>query len=414
MRSPGNKTLGRRLQFFFTFLIILFFFTDKVSATYSWKQKANFGGTARTSPASFSINGKGYIGTGYDMSANKKDFWEFDPATNVWTQKADFGGVARHGAASFAIGNKGYVGVGAISYPAYNFNSDFWEYDPTGNTWTQKGDFPGNARYLPFTFVIGNKGYLGAGWDQATPYYKDFWEYDPASDLWTQKADFGGTARTSAIGFAINGKGYAGTGYDNSNKSDMWEYNPTSNSWTAKANFPSPARYGASAFIIGSDAFVGSGGNGTTFYTDFYRYDPLTNFWTAIQSFTGTGRRHTGAFTIGQTGYVGAGAVNGGGTTNTFYEYSLDVDGIDEIRLDESLILLSPNPVLNILTVSTKIKHKEFQELKIFNVEGKLIYDSPFESTTSEVNVSGFPKGVYFIELISVQNEILCGRFLKE
>lgn len=47
---------------------------------------------ARYGAVSFSINGKGYIGTGYN-NVPKNDFWEFDPATNSLTQKANFGGV---------------------------------------------------------------------------------------------------------------------------------------------------------------------------------------------------------------------------------------------------------------------------------------------------------------------------------
>ena len=42
----------------------------------------------------------------------------------------------------------------------------------------------------------------------------DFWEYDPSTNTWTQKADFGGTARNWAVGFSIGNKGYIGTGYD--------------------------------------------------------------------------------------------------------------------------------------------------------------------------------------------------------
>ena len=56
---------------------------------------------------------KGYIGTGQDLNgAWRKDFWEYDPAANTWTQKADFGGTERRGALGFSIGNKGYIGTG--------------------------------------------------------------------------------------------------------------------------------------------------------------------------------------------------------------------------------------------------------------------------------------------------------------
>jgi hypothetical protein len=262
-------------------VFILCCITNTTFAVYSWKQKANVGGIGRTGAGAFAINGKGYMGTGYDMTANKKDFWEYDPVTDIWTQKADFGGTVRHGAASFAVGSKGYMGLGTITYPNYTFVTDWWEYDPTLNAWTQKGNFPGTARYLPITFVIGTKGYMGTGWNQVS-YFNDFWEYDPVLDTWTQKANFSGGARISAVGFAVNGKGYAGTGNNGTNKSDFWEYDPVTNVWTAKANFPAPARYGVSAFVFNNEAYAGSGGNGTVFYTDFYKYDPLGNTWSPI------------------------------------------------------------------------------------------------------------------------------------
>ncbi len=89
---------------------------------------------------------------------------------------------------------------------------DFWEYDPAANTWTQKADFGGTARYSAVGFSIGSKGYIGTGDDGWSSIAKDFWEYDPAANTWTQKADFGGTARDCAVGFSIGSKGYIGTG----------------------------------------------------------------------------------------------------------------------------------------------------------------------------------------------------------
>ena len=52
-------------------------------------------------------------------------------------------------------------------------------------------------------FSIGNKGYVGTGYDNNINYHNDFWEYDPATDTWTQKANFGGGARYGAVGFSI-------------------------------------------------------------------------------------------------------------------------------------------------------------------------------------------------------------------
>jgi N-acetylneuraminic acid mutarotase len=86
------------------------------------------------------------------------------------------------------------------------------------DTWTQKADFGGTARFYSVGFSIGSKGYLGTGTDYNGSDYnnnKDFWEYDPEANTWTQKADFGGTGRFGAVGFTIGSKGYLGTGISN-------------------------------------------------------------------------------------------------------------------------------------------------------------------------------------------------------
>ncbi len=97
----------------------------------------------------------------------------------------------------------------------------------TAQFWTQKADFGGAERRSPMAFSIGEKGYLGMGYNGN--FYKDLWEYDPVADVWTQKADFGGTARFAGVAFSIGNKGYVGTGYDVNNTfntSDFWEYDP--------------------------------------------------------------------------------------------------------------------------------------------------------------------------------------------
>ena len=74
-------------------LIILLISNESYSQIGNWIAKAPFGGTVRQYAVGFSINNKGYIGTGWDMGAGyRDDFWEYDPATNSWTQKATFTG----------------------------------------------------------------------------------------------------------------------------------------------------------------------------------------------------------------------------------------------------------------------------------------------------------------------------------
>jgi len=242
-----------------TFFFAMLFASTNAAHADAWIQKADLTGGPRQGAVGFSIGNKGYLGTGEDNGyVSKKDFWEYDPDNNTWTQKADFGGDARAYATGFSIGNKGYIGTGSTSNGGGNLLRDFWEYDPTTNSWTQKADFGGVGRLNATGFSIGSKGYLGTGND-GSPYYelKDFWEYDPATNIWTQRADVGGAGRAGAVGFSIGNKGYIGTGkivdYPYAVK-DFWEYDPANNSWTPKAAFGGSGRqYAVGLSINGQD-----------------------------------------------------------------------------------------------------------------------------------------------------------------
>lgn len=272
------------VQITLTLLLITMF----ANAQDTWVQKADFGGATRTGAAGFSIAGKGYIGTGFSNYEWQKDFWEYDPLNDVWTQKADFGGVSREGGVGFSIGDKGYLGTGenGDEWP-FTFN-DFWEYDPLTNTWTRKADLPGGSRgrYTAVAFTIGSKGYVGLGsyFGIYDPFcWDDFWEYDPVANAWTKKADFGGGARASAMAFAVDNKGYAGTG-----------------SFFEEVN-------------------------GQTFYTrykDFWQYDPVLNVWTRKADFPVGERFSASGFSVLDKGYLSLGFdVVSGTTKKDLWEY---------------------------------------------------------------------------------------------
>jgi hypothetical protein len=289
----------------------------------NWVAKASLTGGGRSGAVGFAIGNKGYIGTGYKMFGQTRDFWEYDPATDAWTQKADFGGATRAYAAAFSIGTKGYVGTGHSSTNGGYLN-DFWEFDPAANTWIQKTNFPGTGRLSAVGMAIGNKGYIGTGFDN-TGITKSFYEYDPATNSWAQKADFGGTARGGAAGFAIGNKGYLGTGMDVAGyKVDFWEYDPASNIWTRKADFGSNARTDAFGFSIGSNGYIGCGSTQTGKSNDLWKYDPSANTWELKNNFGGTARSLSVAFAIGTKGYVGTGSdaySSAFGPAEDFWEY---------------------------------------------------------------------------------------------
>ncbi len=92
-----------------------------------WVHRSEFAGPKRLAAVSFSINGKGYVGTGNSQDGVfivYDDFWEYDPICDTWTRKADFPGGLRHRAIGFSIGGKGYLGTGVSTSGRMN---DFWE-----------------------------------------------------------------------------------------------------------------------------------------------------------------------------------------------------------------------------------------------------------------------------------------------
>jgi len=301
-------------------------------AQNTWTQKADFGGIARSYAAGFSIGSKGYVGTGSSNNPYTvySDFWKYDPATDVWTQVADFGGTARDWAVGFSIGSKGYVGTGGNTYQQHIGTNDFWEYDPSANTWTQKAPVGGVARFAATGFSIGGKGYIGTGTDGYS-YENDFWEFDPIANSWTKKGDILGTARFGAVGFSIGSKGYIGTGDHGVAKNDFWEYDPATDGWTQKADFGGTARSIAVGFSIGSKGYIGTGYNfdgSYHYYNDLWEYDPSGNTWTQRANFGGAARLGATGISVGNKGYIGTGSVVNGSYYNDFWEYTPVCNGL--------------------------------------------------------------------------------------
>ncbi|WP_224999180.1 kelch repeat-containing protein [Cesiribacter sp. SM1] len=239
--------------------------------------------------------------------------------TGDWTEMSDFEGNTRSNAVSFVIGNKAFVGTG-YNGSTDEYLQDFWYYNLDLNYWVRVADFPGEARSSAVAFAINDKGYVGTG-SNGSGQLSDFWEYDPATNTWTQKADFGGTARRGAVGFGIADKGYVGTGYDGSNTKDFWQYDPIIDTWTQVPSLGGSKRRNAVAFVIAGKAYVGTGTNNGVYQYDFWEFDPakLTSEefpWTAKtdldedDAYTAVGRESSVAFTIGSYGYITTGYTN--------------------------------------------------------------------------------------------------------
>jgi len=308
-------------------LVVLFSLThiSKAQLPDTWTQKADFGGIGRNGAVGFSIGTKGYIGTGNVGTPSnqnlRKDFWEYDPSTDSWSQKADFGGTARVWAIGFGLNSKGYIGTGRDG----SSTKDFWEYDPVTNIWIKKSDFVGTARYGLVGFCIGDTAYMGTGYDGQS--VNDFWAYIPSSDTWIQKNNFGGSGRFGAVAFNIGNKGYIGTGNAGTPsvgilKNDFWEYDPTNDVWTQKANVLNVGVYNSIGFSIGNFGYISSGlAVGTVLINSLVEYNPSLDVWSSKADFIGLARNRGVGLSIGSKGYVGTG-FDAAGNKNDFWEYT--------------------------------------------------------------------------------------------
>jgi N-acetylneuraminic acid mutarotase len=254
----------------------------------SWKPAAKFPGAARAYNVSISNGSKAYVGLGYDGNTDLADMWEYDATTDKWTQIADFPGGARYYATAFAIGNDIYVGTGYSKATKKSYN-DFWKYsngawsvetNAEGKAISTVNSNPGTKRYKASSVGFNGKGYLISGYDNST--LSDFWEYDPSKNTWTKltsltDADYGDTGipRSNGLAFVSEGKLFVACGSNTSGLTNtVYEWDPETTVWTKKTSLESSAREGAGLFVIKDAAYIVGGRSGNSYYDDCFMFQP--------------------------------------------------------------------------------------------------------------------------------------------
>lgn len=191
--------------------------------TDEWTALTDFGGTARYAAVAAAVGTNIYVGLGWSTAA-EKDWWKYNTLTDAWTQMTDFGDTARSGSVAVAVGTKIYTGI-------VQAKDDWWAYDTALDTWTEKAAFPADGAGLPTgrrDFVgaaVGAAIYLGTGSNGA--FFKDWWMYETTTDTWTQRNDFGGGIRAWAVAVAVDTDIYLGTGKFNNLMKDWWVHGAT-------------------------------------------------------------------------------------------------------------------------------------------------------------------------------------------
>lgn len=377
-------------KFFFVFFLL----TQLSAFSQTWLKRANLTNTGRDGAFGFTIGAKIYVGGGFSHN----DFWEYDIAANTWTQKAALPVLGdRYYGVSFSINGKGYFGLG-FNGPNYNPNQDFYEYDPISDAWTAKANFPGTPRAACGYFVINNIGYVGGG-GSFVGVANDFYAYDPVTDSWTSRANYPLSSIEFPGTFVIDNEGYFITGAIQINgavTNATYAYNPTLDTWTAKANFPATGRMAVASFEVGGKGYVGLGNTSdfATYYSAFYTYDPNLNQWSTLLNTPLSKRAWPTAVTYNNKAYVGLGFGNNV-MYNDWWEFSPFINTVSINEQQENSLNASyyPNPFNDVLTISCL---SDNNEITVSDFTGQILTKRVFDKDL-RLTMNSYPSGCYFI-----------------
>ncbi len=292
--------------------------TERAEYASRGPNRTNLSGGGMIGAAIFTLGNDVYFVGGHSNAPldgiGSKEVWKFEPDYNSWLRMADFPGDPIYFASAFSIDGKGYVGTG------YNQNgevrNDFWEYNPQVNKWYRKANFPGTARAQAVGFAINNRGYIGTG-ASATDYYADIYSYNPQNNSWQQSGIIA-QPRKEAFAVVIGNEVFIGGGRSFSGwRSDFYKYDFNNGMFLTMSDLPHSQTGSLACFSINGKGFVGAGrktisGSLTYGSRAVYYYEPISNSWTAVPDVGNEDRSYSVGFAVNNVGYIGLGTETGG------------------------------------------------------------------------------------------------------
>ncbi len=381
-----------------TALFVLFLFLQfDAMAVDGWQLKPSIGGEGRHRGLGISIGNRGYLGTGHyngtGVNLSFNDWWEYDPSSNSWTQKANIP-TATYGSVAWGSATKGYVGGGFIPGGIY------YIFDPATNTWSNSAPCPINASNFD-CFTVGGLGYVLSG--------TQMYAYNPSTDSWDQKAPCPVTIGTWSCAFEAGNSGFVKTG------SNFYEYKPANDTWIARTTFPGVMSAAGTAFSVYGKGYVvcgyvGSLGNVTS---EIWEFNPAMNAWVQMADFPGTSRRFLSSFAIGNKGFVALGT--NGTNFNDFWQFSYDPLSVEELYLNEHNIKAFPNPVKDHVTVTLEPKIMEAirgASIQIRSIDGKILDEQEITQTSISFQRGNAQSGIYFYTIVKKGKTVFNGKLL--
>ncbi len=380
--------------------VFLIFINISILHAQTWTQLSNIGlpgGLANA--ATFSNSSYGFLCTGNNDVTEFDSLWRFDPLLNSWSRMANFPGASRKNTAYFQIDSIAYVGIG--SQGATNYYNDFYAYNMNQNTWSAIANYPGLGRRITFSGSVNGKGYVAGGIYGSNPlrFASDFWEYDPSANTWTQITTFPLGGRASGISFAYGNEIYFGLGHNGTiDFNDLWAFNTVTRLWSQKTSFPGVARILSSCSVSNGFALVGGGIElGIVLHlNDYYLYDAVNNTWSSTLSFLNGGKSGANAFAIGNNYYLGGGRDRSTSISDDLWEYSNSTSFIENIVNARKVSYIFPNP--NHGSFRLKSNLNQVTSVRIYSTEGRLILQEQISMEDLNLDFDLNP-GLYFIKI---------------
>ena len=270
----------KRYKWFFLILVSGIFCscpgTSEEQLVGDWQRRQPCPGAERCHATTFVIDNKGYLIGGYNGVATlRRDVFEFDHSAGDeggWIQKKSLPVhiPARQQAVGFSVNGKGYMGTGWSFLGTENETTmrDFWQYNPEDDSWEEAAPLPEEAQTrrgaVAFSLKVGpdlkEYGFVGCGYtdeDEDRGYLLDFWRFDPEGKTtvtrinedeeevtvtlqgkWTPLHEvhdgYRGGKRAGALAFVIDKKAYICVGENPQNITEFWRFDPNAppnNQW---------------------------------------------------------------------------------------------------------------------------------------------------------------------------------------
>jgi len=218
-----------------------------------WMAKTDFPPDKRWRGAVFMLNNRIYMTCGItDVGLNMPvDLWEYNIASDQWNQTLimSFIGAARVYPSVFTIGNIAYVGMGLQSYTVAPFK-DLYQFSADFRKWGQI-TIPDNfdERYKAVAFSLNGNGYIIGGLSSNDAELNDVWQYNPNGDVWEQKNNFP-VNLYGGISIYDNNRAFAGFGENSESTRTLWEYDQAADKWNEFAKLPDEETTAISSGVI--------------------------------------------------------------------------------------------------------------------------------------------------------------------